>query len=140
VEVLASYSHTTQLADLQRCAHGRSRAAPPTSHTTGKRAWSLRDRLDERTRVDLIDAYRAGATAASLAHANGLSLRSVKRLVSSAGVRREQTASVTARARWTAASTQRAPRATALRRAGPYFLAVLIARTAATCATAFRGD
>jgi hypothetical protein len=28
------------------------------------RAWSLRDRLDERTRVALIYAYRTGATAA----------------------------------------------------------------------------
>ena len=52
--------------------------AVPASHTVAKRAWSLRDRLDERTRVDVIDAYRAGATAASLASAHGLSLRSIK--------------------------------------------------------------
>jgi hypothetical protein len=35
-------------------------------------------------------AYRAGTTAASLAITYGLSLRSVKRLLSSAGIRRNQ--------------------------------------------------
>jgi hypothetical protein len=38
----------------------------------------------------MIAAYRAGTTAASLASAHGLSLRSVKRLLSSAGDRRLQ--------------------------------------------------
>jgi hypothetical protein len=78
VEVLAAYSRTRNLADLQRCRNGRLLVAVPVSHTVAKRAWSLRDRLDERTRVDVIDAYRAGATAASLASAHGLSLTSIK--------------------------------------------------------------
>jgi hypothetical protein len=46
----------------------------------------LRDRLDARTRATMIDAYRAGATAASIAAVHGLSARSVKRLVADAGV------------------------------------------------------
>ncbi len=80
VEVLAAYSHSAQLADLQRCVNARSTAAAvPTSLPASKRPWSLQDRLDERTRADLIDAYRSGATAASLATTHGLSLRSVKR-------------------------------------------------------------
>jgi hypothetical protein len=90
VEVLTSYSHTTQLTDLQRCGNGRLRAAVAADHAAVKRAWDLRDRLDERTRIDLISAYRAGATAASLADAHGLSLRSVKRLLAAAGVGRQQ--------------------------------------------------
>jgi hypothetical protein len=36
----------------------------------------------------MIDAYRAGTTAASLAATHGLSLRSVKRLLAAAGARR----------------------------------------------------
>jgi hypothetical protein len=40
-------------------------------------------------RVNLIDAYRAGVAAASLAGVHGLSLRSVKRLVAAAGARRQ---------------------------------------------------
>jgi hypothetical protein len=90
VELLASYSHTTQPADLQRCVSGQPggavRADPPVS----KRPWCLRDRLDERTRADMIAAYRAGATAAFLAAEHDLSPRSVKRLLASAGVRRKQ--------------------------------------------------
>jgi hypothetical protein len=90
VEVLTAYSHTTQLADLQRCGSGRPATAAPGDLTAAKRAWSLRDRLDEHTRADLIAAYRTGATGASLAGAHGLSLRSVKRLVAAAGGRRHQ--------------------------------------------------
>jgi hypothetical protein len=90
VELLTSYSHTRRLADLRRCILTPPRttfaAAPPAS----KRPWSLRDRLDERTRADLIDAYLAGATASSLAVRHGLSLRSVKRLLAAEGVRRTQ--------------------------------------------------
>ena len=55
---------------------------------SAKRPWSLRDRLDERDIADLITTYREGATAASLAAAHGLSLKSVKRLLHIAGVRR----------------------------------------------------
>jgi hypothetical protein len=38
--------------------------------------------------ADLITAYRDGATAASLAAAHGVSLKSVKRLLRTAGIRR----------------------------------------------------
>jgi hypothetical protein len=68
----------------------RRAALVPAAPSASKRPWSLRERLDEGTRVDLIDTYRAGATSASLATAHGLSLRSVKRLVAAAGVRRRQ--------------------------------------------------
>jgi response regulator of citrate/malate metabolism len=59
-----------------------------TPRPTAKRPWSLRDRLTERDITKLITAYRNGATAASLATAHGLSLKSVKRLLRTAGVRR----------------------------------------------------
>jgi hypothetical protein len=48
----------------------------------------LRDRLTERDIADLITAYRDGTPAASLADDYSLSLKSVKRLLHSAGVRR----------------------------------------------------
>jgi hypothetical protein len=38
----------------------------------------------------VIDAYRAGGTAGSLAGAHGMSLKGVKRLVAAAGGRRKQ--------------------------------------------------
>jgi hypothetical protein len=88
VEVLASYSHTTHLGDLHRCIKARSVGVVPAATPSPGRPWSVRERLDERTRADLIAAYRTGATAASLAAAHGLSLRSVKRLLAAAGVRR----------------------------------------------------
>jgi 2,4-dienoyl-CoA reductase-like NADH-dependent reductase (Old Yellow Enzyme family) len=60
------------------------RAAKPSA----QRPWSLRERLNEREITKLITTYRNGATAASLATAHGVSLRSVKRLLHTAGVRR----------------------------------------------------
>jgi hypothetical protein len=90
VEVLTSYSHTTRLADLQRYANTPQAAVIPVAPPASKRPWSVRDRLDERTHADMIAAYRAGTTAVSLATTHGLSLRSVKRLLASAGVRRKQ--------------------------------------------------
>jgi hypothetical protein len=48
----------------------------------------LRDRLTERDIAELITAYRNGATAASLAADYALSLKSVRRLLHTAGVRR----------------------------------------------------
>jgi hypothetical protein len=90
VEVLTSYSHTTHDADLQLCANASQSDAVPVARQASGRPWSLRDRLDERTRVDLIAAYRTGATAASLAITHDLSLRSVKRLMAAAGVRRQR--------------------------------------------------
>jgi hypothetical protein len=90
VEVLTSYSHTTHSDDLQLCANSPRSDVVPVPQRASKRPWSLQDRLDERTRADLIDAYRAGTTAASLANTHGLSPRSVKRLLSAAGVRRQQ--------------------------------------------------
>jgi hypothetical protein len=62
----------------------------PAETSATKPPWSLRDRIDERTRAGLIDAYRTGATAASLASAHGLSLKSVKRLLAAAGAHRKQ--------------------------------------------------
>jgi hypothetical protein len=49
---------------------------------------SLRGRLTETDIAELITAYRDGATAASLAATHGVSLRSVKRLLNNAGIRR----------------------------------------------------
>ena len=88
--MLTSYSHTANLADLQRCIAGRPLAAVPAALSAFKRPWSLQDRLTERTRADLIAAYLAGTTAASLATTHELSLRSVKRLLASAEVRRKR--------------------------------------------------
>jgi hypothetical protein len=59
-----------------------------TPRPTATRPWSLRDRLTERDIADLIIAYRDGATAASLATTHGMSLRSIKRLLHTAGIRR----------------------------------------------------
>jgi transposase len=99
VEVLAAYSHSAQAADLRLChtvaLSGPARAPRPSA----KRPWSLRDRLDERDIAELITAYREGATADSLAAAHGVSLKSVKRLLHTAGIR------------WTS-PTQRATKAT----------------------------
>ncbi len=80
VEVLAAYSHSTELADLRRRLDARPASAIPTAPLASKPPWSLRDRLDKRTRADLIAAYRSGETAASLAAAHGLSLRSCQAL------------------------------------------------------------
>lgn len=60
------------------------RAARPSA----KRPWSLRERLDERDIAEMITAYPNGATAASLATTHSVSLKSVKRLLRTAGVRR----------------------------------------------------
>jgi hypothetical protein len=79
-------AHTTAY-DSEVPARGQ-RIPADTSAT--KRPWSVQDRIDERTRADMIAAYRAGTTAASLATTHGLSLRSVKRLLTSAGVHRKQ--------------------------------------------------
>jgi mutator family transposase len=74
-----------------------AKTAPSTwtrqwNHTSGTRhvhqtgcPWNC---LGNRRPTRLITAYRDGATAASLATAHGLSLKSVKRLLHSAGVRR----------------------------------------------------
>jgi 2,4-dienoyl-CoA reductase-like NADH-dependent reductase (Old Yellow Enzyme family) len=55
---------------------------------SGQRPWSLHERLNARDIAELITAYRNGATAASLAATHGVSLKSVKRLLHTAGVRR----------------------------------------------------
>jgi hypothetical protein len=88
--VLTSYSHTKHVADLQRCTDAPPVAAVPPAERTAQRPWSLRDRFDERARADMIAAYRAGATAASLATEHALSLSSVKRLLAAAGARRQR--------------------------------------------------
>src|SRR2546423_14831438 len=77
VEVLAAYSHSAQAADLRLCHTVALTNPVGTPRPSVKRPWSLRDRLDERDIAALITAYRDGATAASLAAAHGLSLKSV---------------------------------------------------------------
>jgi hypothetical protein len=89
VEVLTSYSHTAHLADLQRCIDAAPSDVASVAPPAPRRLWSLRERLNERTCADMIAAYRAGTTAASLATAYGVSLRSVKRLLAAAGARRK---------------------------------------------------
>jgi hypothetical protein len=91
VEVLAAYSHSTPAADLRLCHTAALTNPARAPRPSAKRPWSLRDRLDERDIVNLITAYREGATATSLAAAYGLSLESVKRLLHTADVRRNLT-------------------------------------------------
>jgi 2,4-dienoyl-CoA reductase-like NADH-dependent reductase (Old Yellow Enzyme family) len=88
VEVLATYSHSPQAAELRLC-HTMVLTSPVrVPKSSAKPPWSLRECLDERDIAELITAYRNGATAASLATTHGVSLRSVKRLLRTAGVRR----------------------------------------------------
>ncbi|MDQ3764736.1 MAG: hypothetical protein M3460_25360 [Actinomycetota bacterium] len=88
VEVLTSYSHSVQAADLRLC-HTVTLTSPVRApRSSAKRPWSLREHLNERDIAELIIAYRDGATAASLATTHGVSLKSVKRLLRTAGVRR----------------------------------------------------
>ncbi|MBV8992364.1 MAG: hypothetical protein JO287_01365 [Pseudonocardiales bacterium] len=88
VELLASYSHSVQAADLRLC-HTMALVSPVrAARPSAKRPWSLRERLDEREIAELITTYHNGATATSLAAARGVSLSSVKRLLRTAGVRR----------------------------------------------------
>jgi 2,4-dienoyl-CoA reductase-like NADH-dependent reductase (Old Yellow Enzyme family) len=88
VELLTAYSHSMQAADLQLC-HPMALTSPVRAMgPSTKRPWSLRERLDEHDIAELITAYRDGATAASIAATHGVSLRSIKRLLHTAGVRR----------------------------------------------------
>ncbi len=88
VELLTAYSHSAQATDLQLC-HTMALISPVRApRPSTKRPWNLRDRLHERDIAELITAYRDGATAASLAAAHGVSLKSVKRLLHTAGIRR----------------------------------------------------
>jgi hypothetical protein len=70
-----------QAADLQLCHAATLTSLVRAPRASAKRPWSLRERLSERDIANLITAYRDGATAASLATAHGVSLRSVKRLL-----------------------------------------------------------
>ncbi|MGH3751659.1 MAG: hypothetical protein ACRDRP_03010 [Pseudonocardiaceae bacterium] len=88
VEVLTVYSHSAQAADLLLCRTMAIANPVRAARPNAKRPWSLRERLDEREIAELITAYREGATAASLATAHGVSLKSVKRLLRTAGIRR----------------------------------------------------
>jgi hypothetical protein len=91
-----------QATDLQLC-HTMALTSPVRTATpSAKRPWSLRERLDERELAELITAYRDGATAASLATTHGVSLRSVKRLLHTVGVRRIPSSQGSAKARPTA--------------------------------------
>jgi hypothetical protein len=88
VELLTAYSHSTQAADLQLC-HTMALTSPVrAARPSAGRPWSLRERLHEREIAELITAYRDGATAASLATIHSVSVKSVKRLLQAAGVRR----------------------------------------------------
>jgi hypothetical protein len=88
VEVLATYSHSTQAADLRLCHIAALTNPVRTPRPTATRPRSLRDRLTEREIAELITAYRDGTTATSLAADYAISLTSVKRLLHTAGVRR----------------------------------------------------
>jgi hypothetical protein len=88
VELLTAYSHSVQAADLRLCHTVACTSPVRTPKASAKPPWSLRERLDERDFAELITAYRDGATATSLAAAHGVSLKSVKRLLHTAGVRR----------------------------------------------------
>ena len=69
VEVLATYSHPEQAADLRLC-HTVALTSPICSpRPSAKRPGSLRDRLNEHDTTELITAYHQGVTAASLATA-----------------------------------------------------------------------
>jgi hypothetical protein len=88
VEVLAAYSHSAKAADLRLCHTAALTSPARTLRPTATRSWSLRDRLTERDIAELITAYRDGATAACLAATRDVSLKSVKRLLHTAGVHR----------------------------------------------------
>jgi hypothetical protein len=60
----------------------------PSPRPSTQRPWSLRERLSEHYIANLVTAYRDGATAASLATVHGVSLKSVKRVLHTAGIRR----------------------------------------------------
>ena len=92
MEVLTSYLHSTQAADLQLCHTAVLTSPVRALSPSTKHPWSLRERLDEREIAELITAYHNGATAVSLAATHGVSLRSVKRLLHTADVRRAPSA------------------------------------------------
>ncbi len=78
------------MADL-RLRHTVALTSPVrATGSSGQRPWSLRERLKERDIAELITAYRNGTTttASSLAATHGVNLKSVKRLLHTAGVRR----------------------------------------------------
>ncbi|MGL5825742.1 MAG: hypothetical protein ACRCYU_13170 [Nocardioides sp.] len=90
MEVLAAYSHTPQPPELRRCTNLRALSDVLHARPAPRRPWNLHDRLDQHSRATLVAAYRTGATATSLATTNGISVRSVKRLLAAEGVRRIQ--------------------------------------------------
>ena len=59
MEVLTAYSHISQLADLQRCVSARRLEEALVAPPAFTRPSSLRERLNERTRADMIATYRA---------------------------------------------------------------------------------
>jgi hypothetical protein len=88
VEVLATYSHSTQAADLHICVLTATQAQRPEAKSATTTPWSLRERLSDDVIQAMACAYRAGATAGDLAVAHDLSLSSVKCLLRIVGVRR----------------------------------------------------
>jgi hypothetical protein len=88
VELLTTYSHTVQAADLHICVLATTRNRRPETKSTTTTPWSLPKRFSDDVIQAMACAYRAGATARDLAIAHDLRLSSVKRLLRIAGVRR----------------------------------------------------
>jgi hypothetical protein len=88
VEILTTYSHSTQAADLRICVLAVTQNRRPWAESATTTPWSLRERLSDDMIRAMACAYRAGATARDLAIAHDLSLSSIKRLLRIAGVRR----------------------------------------------------
>lgn len=86
MELLASYSHTVQAADLQTCLLTATQEQRPDAEPARTAPWSLRERLSDDVIEAMGCAYRAGTTALELATAHKISLSSVKRLLRAARV------------------------------------------------------
>ena len=91
VEILAAYSHSAQVADLQVCVLSATRDQRPETQSATTAPWSLRERLSDDTIHAMACAYHAGATARELAVAHDLSLSSVKRLLRTTKTRKSGT-------------------------------------------------
>ena len=87
MEILTSYSHSTQAADLHICVLAATRNRRPETESATMAPRSLRERLSDDMIQAMACAYRAGATARDLAVAHDISLSSVKRLLRIAGAR-----------------------------------------------------
>lgn len=99
VDLLVAYSNRSDLRDqLQQVAvilsEDASQDEMPSLGADGvvcnpSRRWSLRDRFSAEDLHAMIDLYRSGATARQVAHAFGIGLTSVKRVLREHGVHRD---------------------------------------------------